>query len=58
MGFAWLLATRVFKIPFNTWYWPLAVAVGLVCVLTALLGMFLSRGVASHPPLSILRGEG
>ena len=58
MGFAWLLATFVFKIPFDTWHWPLAAAVILVCALTALLGMFLSRGVASHPPLSILRGEG
>lgn len=58
MGFAWLLAAKVFHIPFDTWYWPLAAATGLVCLLTAGLGMMLSRGVASHPPLTILRGDG
>jgi putative ABC transport system permease protein len=58
MGFAWLLAKQVFKIPFDTWHWPLAAAVAIVCGLTAALGMLLSRGVASHPPLAILRGEG
>lgn len=58
LGFAWLLATRVFKIPFDTWHWPLAGAVALVCAITAGLGMLLSRGVVSHPPLAVLRGEG
>jgi putative ABC transport system permease protein len=58
VGFAWLLAVRVFHLPFDTWYWPLGVAVALVCALTAALGMALSRGVAGHPPLAILRGEG
>ncbi|HEX2751222.1 MAG TPA: FtsX-like permease family protein, partial [Verrucomicrobiales bacterium] len=58
VGFAWLLATHVFHLPFDTWYLPLGAAVGLVCALTAILGMLLSRGVAGHPPLAILRGEG
>jgi putative ABC transport system permease protein len=58
VGFAWLLAVRVFHLPFDTWYWPLGAAVALVCGLTAALGMALSRGVAGHPPLAILRGEG
>jgi putative ABC transport system permease protein len=58
MGFAWLLAWLVFEIPFDTWHWPLAAAVALVCALTAALGMALSRGVAGHPPLAILRGDG
>ena len=57
-GFAWLLASRVFKVPFDTWHWPLAGAVALVCAITAGLGMLLSRGVVSHPPLAVLRGEG
>lgn len=57
-GFSWLLARQVFKIPFDTWHWPLAVAIAVVCTLTAALGMLLSRGVAGHPPLAILRGEG
>jgi putative ABC transport system permease protein len=57
-GFSWLLATGVFHLPFDTWYWPLGIAVALVCALTACLGMLLSRGVAGHPPLAILRGEG
>jgi len=58
VGFAWLLATQVFHLPFDTWYWPLGAAVVLVCALTAGLGMVLSRGVAGHPPLAILRGDG
>ena len=57
LGFAWLLSWKVFQIPFATWQWPLAAAVVLVCALTAALGMLLSRGVASHPPLAVLRGE-
>jgi putative ABC transport system permease protein len=57
LGFAWLLAWKVFEIPFNTWHWPLFAAVALVSALTAALGMALSRGIAGHPPLAILRGE-
>ncbi len=57
LGFGWLLSWQVFEIPFNTWHWPLFAAVGLVSGLTAALGMALSRGIASHPPLAILRGE-
>jgi putative ABC transport system permease protein len=56
--FTWPLATQLFHVPYNTWHWPLALALVIVCALTTALGMALSRGVASHPPLSILRGEG
>jgi putative ABC transport system permease protein len=56
-AYAWLLATYVFKVPFHTLLWPLAWAILIVAALTAALGMFLSRGIASHPPLAILRGS-
>jgi putative ABC transport system permease protein len=58
LGAGWLLATGVFKVPYTAWHWPLAAAIALVCGTTALLGMALSRGVARHPPLTILRAEG
>ena len=58
LGFAWLLSWKVFDIPFNTWHWPLLAAVALVCAVTAGLGMMLSRGIAGHSPLAVLRGEG
>lgn len=57
LGFAWLLARFVFKLPFSAWWLPLGVAVAVVCGLTLLLGALLSRGVATHPPLAILRQE-
>jgi len=58
VGFTWLLAWKVFEVPFDTWHWPLAAAVALACAVTTALGMMLSRGVAGSPPLAILRGEG
>ena len=58
LGAGWLLAARVFKVPYTVWHWPLVAAVAFVCGITALLGMFLSRGAATHPPLAILRAEG
>jgi putative ABC transport system permease protein len=58
VGAAWLLATRAFEIPFDVPIWPLSAAIGIVSLITSLLGLALSRGVASHPPLAILRGQG
>ncbi len=58
LGAGWLLASGVFKVPYTLWHWPLAAAIVFVCGVTALLGMFLSRGVAKYPPLTILRAEG
>ena len=55
-GYAWLLARFLFKVPFSTVLWPLAAAVAVVCALTLALGLLLGRGIASHPPLAILRG--
>ena len=56
-GYAFLLAKFAFSVPFTTVLWPLAAAILIVATLTTALGMFLSRGIASHPPLAILRGS-
>jgi putative ABC transport system permease protein len=56
-GYAFLLAKFAFDVPFTTVLWPLAAAILIVATLTTALGMFLSRGIASHPPLAILRGS-
>ena len=56
-GYAFLLAKFAFNVPFSTILWPLAAAILIVASLTTALGMFLSRGIASHPPLAILRGS-
>jgi ribose transport system permease protein len=37
--------------------WTPVLAILIVATLTTALGMFLSRGIASHPPLAILRGS-
>ena len=51
----WALATWVFKVEFLAYAWPLLSAVAVVTALTVTFGMFLSRGITSHPPLTILR---
>ena len=52
----WALATWVFKVEFLFYAWPIISAVAVVTTLTVTFGMFLSRGITSHPPLTILRG--
>ncbi len=56
-GFSWLLARYLFDVPFTAWLLPLAGAVAVVCGITAALGLLMSRGIATHPPLAILRQE-
>ena len=53
----WALARFVFKIPYDVVWISLPVAVITVSLLTLLTGLFNSRGIASHPPLIILREE-
>ena len=52
---AWALAKFAFKIEFLAHLSPLVVAVCLVMLMTIAMGMLLSRGVTTHPPLAILR---
>ncbi len=51
------LATRVFHLEYHAWVGPCAIAVAVVCAFTTAVGLALSRGVATEPPLSILRGD-
>jgi putative ABC transport system permease protein len=57
MGAGWALAIWVFKVEFLAYAWPVVAAVTVVTALTVAFGMALSRGITSHPPLSILRRE-
>ncbi|MDF1815375.1 MAG: FtsX-like permease family protein [Verrucomicrobiales bacterium] len=52
----WGLAKFAFKVEFFTHLWPVAGAIVLTSLLCAAFGMILSRGVANHPPLEVLRG--
>lgn len=54
----WGLAYFVFKAPFTPNFLPLLVIVGIVTLLTMLIGLFNSREVVVRPPLEVLRGEG
>ncbi len=57
VGCAFLLATFVFKIPFQADFMPaLWVFLG-VTSLTLIIGMLNSRTVLNHPPLEVLRNE-
>lgn len=51
----WALARWVFEVEFLAYAWPVVAAVAAVTVLTVAFGMFLSRGITTHPPLTILR---
>ncbi len=51
------LAVWVFKAPVITPLAPLAIAVGLVTVLTVATGLLSGRGITRHPPLEVLRQE-
>lgn len=54
---SWALAWFMFEIKFSIAWTALAVTVGIVSALTILVGLTTSRGIASHPPLEVLRNE-
>ena len=58
LGASWALAAFVFKVGFAPALWPNVIAVALVSALTVVTGLATSWGIASHPPLEILRAEG
>ncbi len=58
VGGAWALAFFVFEINFSIPTLALCVVFLTVTVLTVVVGMVNSRGIATRPPLEILRSEG
>ena len=57
VGSSWALAKFVFKLSYAPSLWPLLVTAASVSLLTVAIGLIASRGVASRPPLEILRAE-
>lgn len=57
IGASWGLAVFVFKVRFSLAWGALILAVGTVSMLTLLVGLLTSRGIAHHPPLEVLRNE-
>ena len=55
---SWALAKFAFKADYAFAPWPPVLAVAGVTVLTVLVGLLTSRGIADQPPLEILRQEG
>lgn len=55
---SWPLAFWVFEVDFSLSPWRIVLVSGSIMVLTLLAGLFSSRGIASHPPLAVLRSEG
>lgn len=55
---SWALARFAFKAPFSVSPLPLAITLAVVPMLTTLVGLLTSRGIADQPPLEILRREG
>ena len=53
----WGLARFVFEVPYRPDAVPLLVVIGVVTVLTVLIGVFNSRDVLTRPPLDVLRAE-
>ena len=58
IGGSWALSKYVFKVDYALAFTPLAVALGVVAAMTVVTGLLGNRGVATHPPLEILRSEG
>ncbi len=54
---SWALARFLFEAPYQLAILPSAVAVGVVCAVTMLMGFFGARGLLSRPPLEVLRSE-
>ncbi len=57
VGSSWALAKFVFKLSYAPSPWPLLITAASVSLLTVAIGLGASRGVASRPPLEILRAE-
>jgi putative ABC transport system permease protein len=54
---AWALAHWVFEIHFSAPVGDSAAVIACMAVLAVATGLLLSRGIASHPPLVVLREE-
>jgi putative ABC transport system permease protein len=54
---SWVLAARVFKVPWAPSPLAMAGAWVIVAALTVGIGLLASRGVCDHPPLEVLRAE-
>jgi putative ABC transport system permease protein len=54
---SWILATRVFKVPWTASPLALVGAWVITAALTVSIGLLASRGVCDHPPLEVLRAE-
>jgi putative ABC transport system permease protein len=54
---SWALVKFVFKLSYTASVWPMLVTVLSVSLLTVVIGLMASRGVAGAPPLEILRAE-
>jgi putative ABC transport system permease protein len=57
IGSSWALAKFAFKLSYVPSISPIVVTALSVSVLTVAIGLIASRGVASRPPLEILRAE-
>jgi putative ABC transport system permease protein len=57
VGSSWALARFVFKLNYAPSPWPILITAASVTSLTVAIGLIASRGVASRPPLEILRAE-
>ena len=51
------LAKNVFKLESSLWLTPCFWTIGVLTAFTTLVGLLLSRGITSTPPLAILRGD-
>ena len=58
IGGSWALSRFVFKVEYSLALTPLIVALAVVALMTVVTGLLGNRGVATHPPLEILRSEG
>lgn len=57
VGSSWALARFVFKLDYAPSPWPMLVTAASVSLLTVVIGLVASCGVANRPPLEILRAE-
>ena len=57
LGSSWALAVFVFHLKWFFMAAPLFWGTVIVVLLTLVMGLFLGRGIASHPPLELLRTE-